>query len=131
MIAKTVAAGFVLALGLGAGASAHHSYAMFDLTRIGKAEATVAKLEWANPHVFLFAYVKNGQGGYQLYAFESDAIARLTRMGWSPAALPAGQKVTVEYSPLRDGRPGGKLQRIYFPDGKMLSTTEAPPQARP
>jgi len=39
--------------------SAHHSYAMFDGSKTLTVSGTVAKLEWANPHVFIWMYVPN------------------------------------------------------------------------
>ncbi len=40
---------------------AHHSYAMFDGTQTQTVDGTVAKLEWTNPHVFVWVYVPNAQ----------------------------------------------------------------------
>ena len=42
---------------------AHHSYAMFDTSGKKTVNGTVAKLEWMNPHAFLWVYVPStGQG---------------------------------------------------------------------
>jgi len=115
-------------------ASAHHSYAMFDRSRTSTAGGVVAKVEWSNPHVFVWVYVPKTGGGYSLYAFESDAVTRLTHLGWSATSLSAGDKVTIDYNPLRDGRPGGKLISAKLPGGQTLVTTNdgaAPPGARP
>ena len=47
-------------------AFAHHSYSPIDNTRILEARATIAKLEWTNPHVFLWAYVAERNAGERL-----------------------------------------------------------------
>jgi hypothetical protein len=112
-----------VAAGLGAQpAGAHHSYAMFDAANPREAEAVVAKLEWRNPHVLLWLRVPNpGGDGSTLLALESDSVPALTDRGWSATALAAGDRVTVRYLPLRDGRGGGHLIELTDSSGKTLS----------
>jgi hypothetical protein len=64
---------------------AHHSYSVIDNTRILEVEATIAKLEWVNPHIFLWAYVPDDsqESGYQLYAFEAGSVTMMTKAGWT------------------------------------------------
>ena len=103
-------------------ATAHHSYAMFDASKTLIVNGTVAKFEWMNPHVFLWLYVphKGSPGKYDLYAFENGSVNGLTRVGWSATVLKAGEKITVEYWPLRDGRLGGHLNKATLPDDRVL-----------
>jgi hypothetical protein len=119
---------FLLSTLWAAGASAHHSYAMFDGTRVLQVSGTVAKLEWTNPHVFVWVYVANSaaSSGYDLYAFENGSTNVLARRGWSKAVLPASQEVALDYWPLRDGRKGGHLKSITFPDGRVLQAAGGP-----
>lgn len=117
---------------VGGPAAAHHSYAMFDPARTTTVSGTLAKLEWENPHVFLWVYVPKSEGGYTLYAFESDSISRLTRLGWTSTVVSAGDKLQVTYAPLRDGRPGGKLLSARLASGEVLATTnQNVPAGRP
>jgi hypothetical protein len=44
----------------------------------------------------------------------------LGRHEWSSRSLKAGEKVTLDYYPLRDGRKGGFFVRVKTPDGKTL-----------
>ena len=106
---------------LAAPAWAHHSYAMFDGSRTLKVEGTIAKLEWMNPHVYVWVYVRNEKtpGGYDLYAFENGSTNVLARMGWSKQTFKAGEKVTVEYWPLKDGRTGGHFVQATHADGRV------------
>jgi hypothetical protein len=101
-------------------ALAHHSYALFDLKQRRSVEGTVAKLEWTNPHTFVWIYVK-GKQGYDLYSFESGSVAMLKRFGWTPTTLAKGEKVTIEYFPLRDGRNGGAFIRAIHADGHVTA----------
>jgi hypothetical protein len=104
-------------------ALSHHSYAMFDLTRTSTVEGTVAKLEWSNPHTFLWIYVKKSDkpGAFDLWGFENGPPGILQRIGWSQTVLKPGEKVTVYYFPLRDGRAGGHFVRLVRPDGSALN----------
>lgn len=103
-------------------AIAHHSYAMFDATRTSTVRGTVAKVEWRNPHVYVWVYVPRGPGsGQDLYAFENAAVPTLERLGWSRDALPAGETVSVDFFPLRDGRRGGHLLKVLRGDGTALN----------
>ena len=111
-----------------AGAAAHHSYAMFDGTRVQSVTGTIAKLEWANPHVFVWVYVPRAQSanGYDLYAFENGSTNVLLRRGWTKDALPPGQEVTLDYWPLRDGRKGGHLKTVKLSSGRVLQGAGGP-----
>jgi hypothetical protein len=103
-------------------AAAHHSYAMFDGTRTLEVTGTVAKIEWTNPHVFVWVYVRNGarESGYDLYAFENGGPNMLARRGWSKTMFAADEVVTIEYWPLSDGRTGGHLASVTRADGTVI-----------
>jgi hypothetical protein len=118
---RAVAAGLILLMLLNT-ASAHHSYSMFDASHKHTVSGTVAKLEWMNPHAFLWVYVglANAPGKYDLYAFENGSVNALTRLGWNAASLKAGDKIIVDYWPVKDGRKGGHLNKATLPDGRVL-----------
>lgn len=99
---------------------AHHSYAMFNMSSRRVVHGTVAKIEWANPHVFVWVYVKRQDqaGRYDLYAFENDSVNGMTRLGWTKNTFKPGDAITVEYFPLRDGRTGGELIKAITADGR-------------
>jgi len=103
-------------------AMAHHSYAMFETDRTLSVEGVVAKVEWVNPHVFVWVYVPDTEGGHDLFAFETDPVSRLVAEGWAEDSLSPGEGVTIEYGPLRDGRNGGALLRATRSDGVVLET---------
>ena len=102
---------------------AHHSFAMFDQTRRLTLQGTVKALEWTNPHVWLWVDRDDGKGGTVTYGFETNAPAELARFfGWNKRIVKAGDRITVEYSPLRSGNNGGALVRLTFADGRELRT---------
>jgi hypothetical protein len=116
-----------MAIALGAPARAHHSYAMFDGAQTRTVTGTIAKLEWSNPHVFIWVYVPNAaRTGHDLYAFENGSTNVLARRGWSKATFAAGEQVTVEYWPLKDGRNGGHFRLARHADGRITRGAGGP-----
>jgi hypothetical protein len=115
-------------LGVAGGAQAHHSYAMFDHSRTATVEGAVAKLEWINPHVYVWVYVKKSDGtGYDLFGFENGPVSMMAREGWTKTSLQPGEKVSVQFFPLQDGRTGGYFIKAVRADGEvLLGDTHAP-----
>jgi hypothetical protein len=113
----------MVALLCGVSALAHHSYAMFDLSKTSTVEGSVAKLEWKNPHTFVWIYVKKAEKakGYDLWGFENGPPGLLERQGWKKDSLKPGEKVVVQYFPLRDGGTGGHFVRAVHADGSELA----------
>lgn len=108
--------------------TAHHSYSMFDGEHVSAVTGTLAKTEWKNPHVFLWVYVPNARAasGFDLYAFENGSTNVLARRGWSRDGIPAGEKVTIEFWPLRDGRKGGHLKQLTRSGGVTMQGAGGP-----
>jgi thiosulfate/3-mercaptopyruvate sulfurtransferase len=113
-------------------ARAHHSYAMFDGGKTLTVAGTVAKLEWSNPHVYVWVYVPNprASSGYDLYGFENGSTGVLARLGWSKSSLVVGEKITVEYWPLKDGRTGGHFVKATHADGRVAPGAGGPGATR-
>jgi hypothetical protein len=120
-IRRAVLSGLLFAAWTGI-SSSHHSYAVFDMTQSKTVQGSVAKVEWINPHVFVWIYVPKpgAPKEYELYAFENGPINMMVRFGWSKDALKAGDKLAVQYFPLRDGRKGGYFVRGLRADGSEL-----------
>lgn len=116
------------ALFASAPSAGHHTYAMFDPSHTAVVSGTVAKLEWRNPHVYLWIYVANPQSGgaFDLYTFENASINVLARLGWSKTTLTAGDSISVTYYPLRDGRRGGHFIAGTLADGRTLRGAGGP-----
>ncbi len=94
-------------------AHAHHSFAMFDFTKVVTITGTVKEFQWTNPHVVLWVNVPGKDPKKpDLWYLEMTSPGNLTRGGWSRKALNAGDKVEVELNPLRNGDLGGALIKV-------------------
>jgi hypothetical protein len=122
---KTLAlAGFTLSL-LASQAFAHHSFAMFDGDKMVTKTGTVKELEWTNPHVWLHIMAADDAGKQVEWSFEMQAVAQATSGGWRSDSVKPGDKVTVDFHPLKDGSRGGELVSAVLPDGKRLRAQAA------
>jgi hypothetical protein len=110
----------VLALGYGAVAAAHHSFAMFDQSKQVPLSGTVHDFQWTNPHAFIDVDVPNTAGGLDLWKVELNSPNNLKRQGWKSSQMKTGDKVTVVINPLRDGSKGGLFVAVTLPDGKVM-----------
>ena len=80
-----------------ASATAHHSFAAeFDVNRPVKLTGTVTKIEWTNPHAWLFIDAKNDNGSLQSWAIELVGINDLLRLGWGRDKVKTGDVINVD-----------------------------------
>lgn len=94
-------------------ASAHHSFAMFDFTKVVTISGTVKDFQWTNPHVVLWVNVEGKDPkNPDVWWLEMTSPGNLTRSGWNRKALNPGDKLVVELNPLRDGKLGGALIKV-------------------
>lgn len=120
-VARTVAiAAGAASLSVTSSADAHHSFAMFDQRRTVVSTVVVSKIEWTNPHAYLFFRVPGKTGADAQFAIECGSISLLSRKGWKFNSLRVGETVTVTYHPLRNGRNGGMLVSVAKPNGALL-----------
>jgi hypothetical protein len=78
-------------------AASHHSFAAeFDVNRPVKLTGTVTKIEWTNPHAWLFIDAKNENGGVQAWAIELVGINDLLRLGWGRDKVKTGDVINVD-----------------------------------
>jgi Family of unknown function (DUF6152) len=106
-------------------AFAHHSFALFDHQNRVTVVGTVVKFEWTNPHVFIQLEVPDG-AATKRYTVECASPNVLTRVGWKFNDIRQGDKVTLLINPLRNGQPGGMLEKATLADGRELSDGNPP-----
>jgi hypothetical protein len=84
-------------------ARAHHSGAMFDMAHLITLTGVVTKLEWTNPHTFLYVNVKNDKGVVEEWAIEINSPNFLRHNGWTSTTVNAGDTITCTGAPAKSG----------------------------
>jgi hypothetical protein len=124
MQTKLVLVGAVVGLFVIGGAaplSAHHAFsAEFDASKPVKFEGTVTKMQWTNPHVWLYVDVKKADGKVENWAFEAGTPNVLFRRGFTKNALLPGTKIIVDGYQSKDGTHRANGRDITFTDGRKL-----------
>ena len=115
-------------LGLGllmmsAPALAHHGNAAYADNVTEFKNATVTKVNWANPHVLIDFDAKDAKGAPVHMVVETAAPQALRLIDWQKATLVAGDVVTVRMYVAKNGNPAGRLNKIIMKDGTELHDT--------
>ena len=116
---KNLLAGFAAVM-FAAPALAHHSFAMFDREKSVTLTGVVKEFEWTNPHVWIHMMVPDQAGKPVEWSFEMQAIAQDMAGGWRSDSVKPGDKVSIDFHPLKDGTRGGQLMSAVLANGKRL-----------
>lgn len=107
-----------------AAASAHHNMsAMFDFNQRFTRTGTLSKIDWRNPHIYVFVDVRNEQGQLETWSYEGPppGFFRSRDVGKVDFENSMNKAVTVEASRARDGSRSGLIREITLADGKLVS----------
>jgi hypothetical protein len=111
----------MITLALASGAFAHHSFAAeFDADKPIKLTGTVTKVEWTNPHTWIFMDVKNQDGSVSNWGFEMPGPAQLLRQGLTRNSMKIGDVLTIDARRARDDSTNANAQTITASTGKQL-----------
>jgi Family of unknown function (DUF6152) len=113
----------VLAIGLGlllsgVPASAHHSFAAeYDSSQVLTLKGTITKVDWTNPHIYIYLDVKDASGKVSSWALEGYPPNTLKRTGFTKDTLKIGDEITITAYKAKDGTNTGAGREITFADG--------------
>ena len=83
---------------------AHHSFpAQYDVDQPVTLTGSVTRVEWTNPHIFIYIDVEDENGEMVNWALEMGGPNALLRLGWKRDSLKPGDVITVDGSLARDG----------------------------
>ena len=100
---------------------AHHGFSLeFDANKKFTLTGTVAKMDWVNPHSWLWVDIKAADGTVEQWGLEFGTPNALYRRGWTKGSVPVGSKVTVTAYPAKDGRKIASADLVTLPDGRTL-----------
>lgn len=101
--------------------AAHHSFAAeFDVTRPIQLRGVVKRMEFSNPHSWIYLEVTTDNGEVQEWAVEGAAPNALIRRGWNRNSLPAGTEINVRGFQARDRSFRAAGRDVTLPDGSSL-----------
>jgi hypothetical protein len=113
-------------------ARAHHSFtAEFEAEKTVTIQGNISKVEWINPHVYVYVDSKDQSGNAVTWSFETLPTGFLHKMGITKELLTGqpGDAVTVTANPAKDGtKTLGWIVKITYPDGHnyILSSAANP-----
>ena len=131
LLQLAVAGGLACALPL----LAHHSFAAeFDGGKTVTVRGVVSKVEWINPHIFIYVDVKDESGKTTTWALQSLPPLFFRGSGLTKDLLLSNkQEVTVTANPAKDGSHAyGFMTKLSYPDGHVfsMSAQDADPSLR-
>ena len=111
--------------GMVASAVAHHSFAMFDFDKTISCPATVKEFRWTNPHVTLLIEAAPKPGdALETWSLELTSPGNLTRLGWTHSSFKPGDRIDIEFNPMRDGKHGGAFRQAKIQaTGQVLKSS--------
>jgi outer membrane usher protein FimD/PapC len=121
----------VLGLALAAmPAWAHHAFAAeYSLEQPVTIKGTLTKLEWVNPHGWIYVEVRGDDGKVTSWAVEFGAPNTLLRQGLRKADFPVGTPVVVKGYRAKDGSATANGTTVTLPDGRSLYVGSSSAQA--
>jgi Family of unknown function (DUF6152) len=106
-------------------AFAHHSVAgQFDTAKSVTLKGSISKVEWINPHIYVYLDVKDTDGTVSTWALETLPTRMMRQAGLSKESVMGspGEQVTIVAVPARDGTKHlAWISKITYADGRFYA----------
>jgi hypothetical protein len=99
---------------------AHHGAGTFELSKSVTFTGTLTRIEFINPHSWLYFEVKEADGKVSKHRCEMRSAHVLRRSGWTKELFPVGQQITVEAAPDRLDPASCYLNTVRFANGSHM-----------
>jgi len=111
-------------------ALAHHSFAAeYSAEKPITLKGSLTKVEWTNPHGWIYIDVKDDAGKVTNWAIEFGAPNALLRRGLRKSDFPTGVELVVKGYRAKNGTLTINGTSVTFPDGRNLFTGSSGPDA--
>jgi Family of unknown function (DUF6152) len=101
-------------------ALAHHSVSMYDMEHPTTVKGTVERLEWTNPHAYIYLQVKDEKGETLEWAVEINSPNFLRHNGWTSTTVKPGDVITVTGGAAKSGAKTMRCTTVTLSDGTVL-----------
>jgi glyoxylase-like metal-dependent hydrolase (beta-lactamase superfamily II) len=100
---------------------AHHSFAAeFDASKRVTLKGVVTRVDWRNPHIYVYLNVKDDRGNVTEWACEGGPPNVLLRQGWSRTAVKEGDEVTIDGAVAKDSSNRCNSRFVMLSDGRKV-----------
>ena len=107
-------------------AVAHHAFsADFDRDKPVTLDGTVTKVEWTNPHAYLYLDVKDTSGKPVSWRVELGSRDDLSKVGWTTTSLTVGKQVSMRGWQAKNGSKFANAASITMNTGDRLSAASS------
>ena len=103
---------------------AHHGAASFDSGKTVMVNGTVTEYVWSNPHVLVKVDAKDDSGNIAHWVLEAWNPVTQTSRGWSKNTFKAGDAVSLDITPAKNGAPVGEIRGRIVINGKEFKQTQ-------
>jgi hypothetical protein len=124
-VRSRIAALVMIAAGTAAApALAHHSVpGTFNVEKTVSIKGTISKIDWINPHIYIYVDVKDRAGAVTTWKIETLPTNHMRRAGVTKEEIMKEAKageVTVHMYPAHLNKTAGFLLRLTFPEGHFM-----------
>jgi hypothetical protein len=98
----------------------HHSVSEYDMTHPTSVTGVVERLEWTNPHAYIYLTAKNEKGVDEEWAIEINSPNYLKHNGWTSTTVKAGDTVTCTGGRAKNGARTMRTMTVTLSNGLVL-----------
>lgn len=101
---------------------AHHAEPLYDMKNPSTLKGNVGKVEWGNPHVYLYLIVKNDRGEEEAWILELTSPNSLKRYGWTSTTVKPGDEISCTGGRAKTRARAMRCATVNLPEGRKLKS---------